>query len=199
MNRHTVATQWEPAAFASTRADNATLFNHVFHKTHFKKKEKKTPLNFSTHISSGLWMLWMSASECQRFHASRCCCWISRNLRWREEERLRRPVPEISHEGMFLHVCANDWPWHSRVAVVRRRTATEECCLWLCLFGLERHCRHSIVLVSEDLSCIPERAGGIIFFLPELESNINFSQSFVKLISYAFIKARVRSGLEVLY
>lgn len=41
--------------------------------------------------------------------------------------------------------------------------------------------------------------GGIIFFLPELESNINFSQSFVKLISYAFIKARVRSGLEVLY
>lgn len=46
MNRHTVATQWEPAAFASTRADNATLFNHVFHKTHLKKKKKKTTTEF---------------------------------------------------------------------------------------------------------------------------------------------------------
>lgn len=94
-----------------------TFQPHVSQDT-FKKKRKTTPLNFTAHISSGLWtlLLWMSASECQRFHASRCCCWISRNLRWREEERLRRPVPEISHEGMFLHVCANNWPWHSRVA-----------------------------------------------------------------------------------
>lgn len=159
-----------------------TFQPHVSQDTFFKKKKEKNPHWISPRtfrLACG-----PCCSECQRLnvnvstHLAAAECWISRNSRWREEERLRRPVPEISHEGMFLHVCANDWPWHACVAVVRRRTVTEECCLWLCLFGLERHRRHSIVLVSEDLSCIPEQEGGDNFFSPWIREQHKFFTKF---------------------
>ena len=95
--------------------------------------------------------------------------------RWGWESGFRHWCLKFHTWGVCLRVCANDWPWCSRVQTCageqERRGATCDC-----LFGLERRCRHCIVLVLEDSSWFLDHNKKSSVF--QEGSHINFSTGF---------------------
>lgn len=170
-----MVTQLEPASYMAHEQACYTFQPRVSQQRFKKREREKSSISTQSDLCTSLLLLlsvWVSTL------LTHLLLNVEPQGKFVEvQSGLGHRCPKFHTWGTSLHVCANDWPWRSRVAVACRRTVAGERCLCDCVYlGPERLCRHCIVPLSEDSSCISNRNKNPLF--SRKGSHMNFSQLF---------------------
>ena len=140
-----MGTQLEPACYMSHMQVCYTFQPQVS-----EQKFYKSSISSQRDLCTLLLLLF---DVCVCSHTSTVECWALRQLSTvKTDSGLGHWCLEFHMWGMSFHACANDWIWHPGVAIACRRNVAEKCCLWVCLFGPGKRCRHCTVLEGSHIN-----------------------------------------------